>query len=284
MDFSSIIGVIVGVAVIIWGIILGGPIMNFWDPPSIVIVLGGTIAAIVASFPFSILKDIPHHMVLLVQKKKYDHDQCIETLVEFATEARKNGLLALEQKSEEITDVFFKNALMLIVDAHEPAEVKERLNNELDFVCERHESGISVYEKGSAIAPAFGMIGTLIGLVNLLKGLDLSKGADDSLGVSMSVALITTFYGCILAHLIFAPIAKKLAIRNNEEYLYKQLIIEGVLSIQRGDNPKFLREKLLCYLGEKKRDSAPAGEEGEGGKKGKKAKPAKPAKGKKGKE
>lgn len=283
MDLSSIIGVVAGVAVIIWGIILGGPIMNFWDPPSIVIVVGGTIAAIVASFPFSLLKDIPHHMVLLVQKKKYDHDQCIETLVDFATEARKNGLLALEQKSEEITDVFFKNALMLIVDAHEPAEVKERLNNELDFVCERHESGISIYEKGSAVAPAFGMIGTLIGLINLLKGLDLSKGADDSLGISMSVAMITTFYGCILAHLIFSPIAKKLAIRNNEEYLYKQLIIEGVLSIQRGDNPKFLREKLLCYLGEKKREAAPGGEEGEGGT-GKKGKKAKPAKGKKGKE
>lgn len=267
MDLSSIIGIIGGLLIIAGGIMVKGTsldpklLLNFYDLASIVIVVGGSIGAIVASFPFSILKDIPHHMVLLVQKKKYDHDKCIDTLVEFATEARKNGLLALEQKSEDIKDVFFKNALMLIVDAHEPAEVKERLNNELDFLFDRHESGISIYEKGAAVAPAFGMIGTLIGLINMLKGLDLSSGANDALGQSMSVAMITTFYGCILSHLIFAPIAKKLTIRNTEEYLYKQLIIEGVLSIQRGDNPKFLREKLVCYLGEKKRDMT-TGEEG----------------------
>lgn len=263
MDLSSIIGIIGGLAIVIWGIMLSGSIMNFYDISSIVIVLGGTISAIIASFPFSVLKDIPHHMVLLVQKKKYDHDKCIDTLVDFATEARKNGLLALEQKSEEITDLFFKNAIMLIVDAHDPAEVKERLNNELDFLFERHERGISIYERGSAFAPAFGMLGTLIGLINMLKGLDLTSGANDSLGISMSIALVTTFYGVILSNMVFAPIAKKLTIRNDEEYLYKQLIIEGVLAIQKGDNPKFLKEKLVCFLGEKKR-VAESSEEGEG--------------------
>lgn len=270
MDFSTIIGIVSGLAIIFWGISLSGNITNFFDPASLVIVVGGSIAAIIASFPFSLLKDIPHHMVLLVQSKKYDHDKCIDTLVEFATEARKNGLLSLEQKSEEVTDMFFKNALMLIVDAHDPAEVKERLNNELDFLWERHENGISIYEKGSAVAPAFGMAGTLIGLINMLRSLDISSGASDSLGENMSVAMVTTFYGVLLAHLFFSPIAKKLTLRNAEEYLYKQLIIEGVLAIQRGDNPKFLREKLVCYLGEKKRT---LDEEGapEGGKKGKKA-------------
>lgn len=274
MDLSTIIGIIAGLAITIWGIIISGDIMNFFDPASIVIVVGGTFAAIIASFPFYVLKDIPHHMVLLVQKKKYDHDVCIDTLVEFATEARKNGLLSLEQKSEDIKDVFFKNALMLIVDAHEPSEVKERLNNELDFLFDRHESGISVYEKGAAAAPAFGMIGTLIGLINMLKSLDMSSGSNDALGDNMSVALVTTFYGCVLSHLVFAPIAKKLTIRNTEEYLYKQLIIEGVLSIQRGDNPKFLREKLVCYLGERKRKlESPEAVDGEAaGKKGKKPK------------
>lgn len=268
MDFSTIIGIIAGMGVVIWGILLSGKIGNFVDPPSLVIVLGGTIAAIIASFPFSILKDIPKHMTLLIQNKRYNHDQCIETLVEFATEARKNGLLALESKSQEVTDTFFKNALMLIVDAHEPAEVKERLNNELDFLCERHEASISIYDKGAAVAPAFGMIGTLIGLINMLKSLDLSSGASADLGNNMSVALITTFYGCMFSHLFFASISKKLTIRNADEYLYKQIIIEGVLSIQRGDNPKFLREKLVCFLGEKRRST---GEEPEGGaKKGKK--------------
>lgn len=272
MDLSSVIGIFGGIGIIIWGIMLTGKIMNFYDISSIVIVLGGTICAIVASFPFSVLKDIPHHLVLLVQKKKYDHGKCIDTLVDFATEARKNGLLALEQKSEEITDLFFKNAIMLIVDAHDPAEVKERLNNELDFLFERHERGISIYERGASLAPAFGMLGTLIGLINMLKGLDLTSGANDSIGVSMSVALVTTFYGVILSNMVFAPIAKKLTIRNAEEYLYKQLIIEGVLAIQKGDNPKFLKEKLVCFLGERQRN-VESPEEGEG--KGKKAPKAK---------
>lgn len=271
MDLSTIIGVVIGLAVTAWGILLSGSLWNFYDLPSLVIVLGGTIASIIASFPFSQLKDVPKHMALLIQNKKYNHDQCIETLVEFATEARKNGLLALESKSQEINDTFFKNALMLIVDAHDPAEVKERLNNELDFLCERHDNGISIYERGANVAPAFGMIGTLIGLINMLKSLDLSSGASDDLGSNMSVALITTFYGCVFSHLFFASIAKKLSIRNADEYLYKQIIIEGVLSIQRGDNPKFLREKLVCYLGEKRR-IANGEEGGEEGKKGKKSK------------
>lgn len=273
MDLSSIIGLVGGLAIIIWGIFNGGKLDNFVDIPSLAIVVGGTIGAVIASYPFSILKDIPRHIILLTQSKKYNHDSCIDTLVDLAVEARKNGLLALEKKAEDIQDMFFKNALMLIVDAHDPSEVKERLNNELDFLYERHEVGISVYEKAANCAPGFGMIGTLIGLINMLKGLDLSKGADDSLGISMSIALITTFYGCILSHLIFSPIAKKLTIRNSEEYLYKQLIIEGVLAIQKGDNPKFLKEKLVCYLGEKQRSIDT--EEGGEGKKGKKAPKAK---------
>lgn len=278
MDLSTIIGIVAGLAIILWGIMTSGNIMNFVDIPSLLIVIGGTIGAIIASYPFSVLKDIPHHIKLLTQSKKYNHDACIDTLVDLAMEARKNGLLALEKKAEDIEDVFFKNALMLIVDAHDPSEVKERLNSELDFLYERHELGISIYEKGAGTAPAFGMIGTLVGLINMLRSLDLSSGSSDSLGANMSVAMVTTFYGCMFSHLIFAPIAKKLSIRNSEEYLYKQLIIEGVLAIQKGDNPKFLREKLVCYLGERQRNTE-GGEGGEGGDGGKKAK--KPKKGKK---
>lgn len=260
MDLSTIIGIVGGFGLIIWGIMLSGNISNFIDPPSIVIVLGGSIMAIIASYPFSVLKDVPRHFAMLIQNKKYNCYNAIEELVEMATEARKNGLLALEQRADGIKDVFFKNALMLIVDAYEPAEVKERLNNELDLTYSRHEDAIGIYEKAANVAPAFGMIGTLIGLINMLRSLDLSSGASDSLGQNMSVAMVTTFYGCVFAHLIFSSIAKKLSIRNADEILYKQIIIEGVLSIQKGDNPKFLQEKLLCFLSERKRG---------GGKKGK---------------
>jgi len=226
--------------------------------------------AIVASYPFSILKNIPSHMRILFQGKRFHNMSCIETLVEFAMEARKNGLLALEQKAEELKEPFFKYAIMMIVDSHDPQDVRTLLNDELDYMTTRHETEIGIYEKGTVLAPAFGMTGTLIGLINMLMGLNLADGASDSLGANMSVALITTFYGCLLANLFFAPIAKKLTIRNDEEYLYKQLIIEGVLSIQAGDNPKFLKEKLYCYLKERLNENLK--EEGDGGGKKKKGK------------
>lgn len=247
MDFSTIIGGIVGIIVIVLGI-GSDKIGNFLDIKSILIVVGGTSMALIASYPFSTLRNIPRHIKIIMQSKRFNNETCIENLVDFATEARKNGLLALEQKGEELKDEFFKYAIMLIVDSHDAQDVKQILSDKLDFMVARHEIEIGIYEKGSSLAPAFGMIGTLIGLINMLKGLDLSKGASESIGEDMSIALITTMYGCLLANMLFIPIAKKLTIRNEEEYLYKQLIIEGVLSIQKGDNPKFLREKLYTYL------------------------------------
>ena len=260
MDLSTLIGIVLGFVIIVVSITMDDikAINNFINMPSLFIVVGGTIMAIVASYPFSILKNIPSHMRILFQGKRFHNISCIETLVEFATEARKNGLLALEQKAEELKD------------SHDPQDVRTLLNDELDYMTTRHETEISIYEKGTALAPAFGMTGTLIGLINMLMGLNLADGASDSLGASMSVALITTFYGCLLANLFFAPIAKKLTIRNDEEYLYKQLIIEGVLSIQAGDNPKFLKEKLYCYLKERLNENLK--EEGDGGGKKKKGK------------
>lgn len=272
MDLSTLIGIVLGFVIIVVSITMDDikAINNFINMPSLFIVVGGTIMAIVASYPFSILKNIPSHMRILFQGKRFHNTSCIETLVEFAMEARKNGLLALEQKAEELKEPFFKYAIMMIVDSHDPQDVRTLLNDELDYMTTRHETEIGIYEKGTVLAPAFGMTGTLIGLINMLMGLNLADGASDSLGANMSVALITTFYGCLLANLFFAPIAKKLTIRNDEEYLYKQLIIEGVLSIQAGDNPKFLKEKLYCYLKERLNENLK--EEGDGGGKKKKGK------------
>ena len=272
MDLSTLIGIVLGFVIIVVSITMDDikAINNFINMPSLFIVVGGTIMAIVASYPFSILKNIPSHMRILFQGKRFHNMSCIETLVEFTMEARKNGLLALEQKAEELKEPFFKYAIMMIVDSHDPQDVRTLLNDELDYMTTRHETEIGIYEKGTVLAPAFGMTGTLIGLINMLMGLNLADGASDSLGANMSVALITTFYGCLLANLFFAPIAKKLTIRNDEEYLYKQLIIEGVLSIQAGDNPKFLKEKLYCYLKERLNENLK--EEGDGGGKKKKGK------------
>lgn len=253
MDLSTIIGLVVGaVLIVIVGI---GPseLGNFWDLPSFAIVLGGCLSAVIASYPFGLLKDTVKQMKILLQGKRYPVGELIDTLVDMAQLARKNGLLALEEKANEQEDMFFRQGIMLIVDATEPEEVREMLENELDVMSQRHEEMIGIYEKAAAFAPAFGMIGTLVGLINMLKNMSLDAGGSDSIGKDMSVALVTTFYGCLLANLIFMPIAKKLRIRNEEELLYKQIMIEGILAIQSGDNPKFLKEKLVTYLGEKER-------------------------------
>ncbi|WP_124066905.1 motility protein A [Clostridium sp. E02] len=253
MDITLIIGWVLGFALIINGIGLN-KLGNFIDIDSMVIVIGGTLAALVASFPFKILSQVPKHIGIMLNPKRYNAEMVIDTLVDMAKTARKKGLLVLEEQANGLKDPFLKQSIMLIVDAMDAEKIREMLESEVAAMTERHDQDVSLYEKGTSIAPAFGMIGTLVGLVNMLKGMTLDSGGASNIGADMSVALITTFYGSVLSNLIFGPMAKKLRIRNDEEVLYKQIIIEGVLSIQAGDNPKYLEEKLLSYLSQKQQN------------------------------
>ncbi len=253
MDITTIFGIILGAALIIVSIMLGGEIMNFFDPQSIMIVIGGTLAAVIASYPLPMLLNTFKHFPKLISGKQFKVEPVIDTIVEFAQLARKNGLLALEEQANGLQDHFFKQGIMLVVDAMEADKVREMLETEVASMDKRHDDEAGIYDKAAAFAPAFGMIGTLVGLINMLASMDLSAGSSSNLGASMSVALVTTLYGCILANLIFMPIAKKLRVRNEEEILYKQIIIEGVLGIQAGENPKNLKEKLVSLLHEKKK-------------------------------
>lgn len=273
MDITSILGLVLGAFLIIWGIGFD-KVGNFWDPDSLSIVVGGTIAAVIGSYPFGKLKNLIRHTKVLISGKKYQPAVAIESLVEMAQIARKNGLLALEERANELEDPFFKQSVLLIVDAMEAEKIRNMLETSLENLSERHEASAGIYDKASSFAPAFGMIGTLVGLINMLKNLDVSAGANSSIGENMSVALVTTFYGCVLANLIFMPIANKLRLRNEEELLYKQIIIEGVLGIQTGDNPKNLKERLVSFLDQKQQDKLleAEGEGGEGGGKPKKEK------------
>ena len=241
---------------------------NFFDLSSILIVVGGTIAVVFASYP-KLASSIPKHFKIMLRAKSFNPNRNVEQLIELAQIARKNGLLALEEKANEQDDPFFKQAIMLIVDANDPDRVRSILENDIEQTSARHNEVIAMYERGSNAAPAFGMIGTLIGLINMLK--NLSDSDMSTLGPDMSVALITTFYGSLLAHVVFNPIASNLAARDEEEILCRQIIVEGIMAIQSGENPKFLRERLMTFMNEKLRENAEGGDGGNA-KKGKKKK------------
>lgn len=253
MDFSIIIGFIVGVFLVLFGMIEGGDIRNFWSLSSVFITLGGTFASTFMSVPFKDFKKIPSHIKVLLRRERVNLNGYIDVLVDLAQEARVKGLLALEEKVNqiEIDDDFLKFCVMLIIDALEATKVREQIENEIDCIEARHASAWKVYERAEVFAPAFGMLGTLIGLINMLKSLN----PDDSsnLGSGMSIALITTFYGSFIANLVFAPIGNKLKAKHEEEMVVKSLIMEGILSIQAGENPKYIRDKLQSYLTTKER-------------------------------
>lgn len=158
---------------------------------------------------------------------------------------------------------------MLIVDANDPDKVRSILTNDIEMTNARHDSVVGMYDKAASVAPAFGMVGTLIGLIKMLNS--MTEGGSDSIGPAMGVALITTLYGCILAHMVFTPISTNLRSRDEEEILCMMIIVEGIMSIQSGENPKFLKEKLLTFIDQEERGHGD-GAEGEGGKKSKKKK------------
>lgn len=285
MDFMTPLGWVVGFGLIFYGIVYDSVLkaMNldalvwFMDVSSLAITVGGCFAALMIAFPLSSFAKIGKHLKICLFPTKYDPYNYIDQIVDFAKEARMKGLLSLEDKLNETKEVFLKNSLMLVVDSVDPEKVHNLLQAELDHLDDRHAQDRAFYDKGAGFAPAFGMIGTLVGLVKMLQVMD----DPGSIGPAMATALLTTLYGSVLANLFFSPIANKLRIRHEEEYLCKVLICEGVEAIQAGENPNFIREKLekFVFKSKKRKAAADSGEEGEGeapaegkGKKGKKGK------------
>jgi len=244
LDLATIIGIIVGIGFILMGILLDGDLLSFYNLPSIVIVLGGTIAATLVAYPLKKVFETLKIVKKAFSSKELAPGYTIDKIIEIANVARREGLLALEEAAESIDDEFLQKGIMLIVDGTDPELVRNILETELAFLEQRHSSGKSVFDMMGSLAPAFGMIGTLIGLINMLQRLDDPK----AVGPSMAVALITTFYGSVLANLIFIPIAAKLKIRSREEILIKEILVEGLLSIQAGENPRIIEEKLKAFL------------------------------------
>jgi chemotaxis protein MotA len=285
MNISFIVGLLAGFSLVIYGIFGTGSstsqvISSFVNMPSAFITFGGAIAATIMSIPVKYLKDIPKNMKVLMKKEKINLNVYIDTIEELAKEARLKGLLVLEEKvnNMDMADDFLKYCVMLIVDAIEPTKVRAQIENEIDCIEARHASAWKAFDTLGSFGPAFGMLGTLIGLINMLANMNASEGAD-ALGKGMSVALVTTFYGSVLANMICAPISNRLKAKHDEEMIAKEMIMEGVLSIQSGENPKYIREKLNSYITYQERGSVATESEGDSqNKKAKKGRGKKAAK------
>jgi len=259
MDIATIIGILSGLGLIGYTIISGGNLDIFLHLPSLMVVGGGSMAAILVNFP---LKEVIG--VMGVVRKAFTNDEVqatdiIDLFVELSTKARRDGILAIDKELHKIDDDFMRKGLEMAVDGIEPESIKNVMEAELSYLIERHKKGQSIFMALGSYAPAFGMIGTLMGLIAMLKTLD----DPSNIGSGMAVALITTFYGSLFANLLFLPIAGKLKNRSDHEVVIKEMMIDGILSIQYGEHPsiqygehpKTISRKLLNYISPKMRDS-----------------------------
>lgn len=249
MDIATLLGVILGFVVVAWAILLGGSFGTFLDVPSVAITVGGMLCSTLIHFSLPQFLGIFAVIKKTIITKVPPPSDLIQKMVDYATINRRDGALALEQEIGKLTDVFFAKGLQLLVDGQTPDDIRDLLSMEIQYLQDRHATGKKILEYMGAAAPAFGMIGTLIGLVQMLKNLS----SPDQIGAGMAVALLTTFYGAILANLIFLPLAGKLGLYSKAETTAKEMIVEGVCCIARGDNPTVVREKLQVFVSQGKR-------------------------------
>ena len=251
MDFATLIGIVLGWALIIGAILIGEGAGTFLNIPSILITIGGTFTATLINFPLGNVLGVFSVVKKTVMYKLPSATAEIERMVRLARVARSEGLLALENSLDEIHDPFLQKSIQLVVDGTDPEVLRDVLTTELEQLRLRHSTGKSILDFMGSAAPAFGMIGTLIGLVQMLSNMK----DPSSIGSGMATALITTFYGSLVANLICIPLAGKLELRSRQESVSKMLIIEGVAAIQAGLNPRLVEEKLKTFLEPKQRDN-----------------------------
>ena len=255
MDIASLIGFIAALALMVYGMVSGKGFSVITDTflhlPSALITFGGAFGAVLAMNPLKDFLSGLKSFLLVFKVPKANETETIKSIIELSNLARREGLLSLEESASSLDNEFMKKGVMLIVDGTDPELVRSILEAELINVDARHQGNISFWKNLGAMGPAWGMIGTLIGLINMLK--DLSD--PDSIGPNMAVALITTLYGSLLANWICSPVANKLAKQNEMEIKLKEVMIEGILSIQAGENPRVIEEKLKSFLSPKDRSS-----------------------------
>jgi chemotaxis protein MotA len=251
MDIATILGVISAFGLVLIAIFMGGGIQLFINIPALMIVVGGTLGATMINYPLKEVFGVFSVVKKALFTKNIPVNELIKRFLGFAKKSRKEGILSLEGEIKDVTDEFLKNGVQLSIDGLEPQEIRDVLETEVDFIRSRHQLGAEIFTTMGSFSPALGMIGTLIGLVQMLQTLD----DPSSIGPAMAVALLTTFYGSIMANIVCLPIAGKLRTRSKEEVLAKEMSIQGIISISNGDNPRILEQKLLAFIPPNQRES-----------------------------
>ncbi len=251
MDFATILGVISAFGLVAIAIVMGGGVSLFINVPALMIVMGGTLGATMINYPLRDVFGVFKVVKKTIFTKKISTSELIRGFMGFAKKSRKEGILALESDMKNVRDEFLKKGIQLSIDGLEPQEIQDILETEVGFIRTRHQLGAEVFTTMGTYAPALGMIGTLIGLVQMLQTLD----DPGSIGPAMAVALLTTFYGSIMANIMCLPLAGKLRARSKEEVLAREMTIRGIISLSNGDNPRILGQKLLAFLSPDQRGS-----------------------------
>lgn len=251
MDIATVLGIISAFGLVIGSIAMGAGLGAFINVPSVAIVVGGTIGATLIAYPLNEVLGVMGVIKNAFFSKVRAGGDMIPLLVDFASKARRDGILALENAIKDVDDIFITRGVQLAVDGQEPESIEGILQTEIDKVRSRHKKGVDIMTTMGTFAPALGLIGTLIGLVGMLQNMS----DPNSIGPQMAVALLTTFYGAIMANLIFNPLASKLRGRSEDEIESKELALEGILAIAAGDNPRVVEQRLHAFLRPAKRTS-----------------------------
>lgn len=251
MDLGTVVGIVLAFGLVITAMALGVGVGPYLDIQSFLIVVGGSMASLLVAFKLDEMKQFATVFMIAVKPPQSDIPSLIEKLVGYATDARRDGILALETKVNNEENEFLKKGLSLAVDGNEPDIIRDLLEIETGQLDARHRQRASMFDQFGALAGAFGMIGTLVGLVAML----VNMNDPSSIGPAMAVALLTTLYGALIGNIIGGPIANILGVRNSDEVLVMTIVVEGIMSIQAGDNPRTLEQKLLSFLPPKERAS-----------------------------
>lgn len=249
MDLSTLLGLVIGFGTVVVVLILdgGSPGELFTVPQAILLIFSGSLSATAISMGTKVFMTLPKLVAETMKQHKHDPSEAIELLTKMADKARREGLLALEEESKKIKDPFLQKGIMLVVDGVDPAQVRSILETNIENLEERHKKGAAAFAGAGGFAPTFGIIGTVMGLMNALKMLDDPQ----KLAEAIAGAFLATLWGLLFANLVFLPLGNKLKAKSQEEVHYRYLLTEGILALQAGENPRIVREKLNAFLAPK---------------------------------